>query len=141
MGSRTVPRRRHHSKPMCHKVYLCSFLLLLVFTPRVDSSWLYIGALGTRVICSHIPGLVNKQRQLCQRYPDLMQSIGEGAKEGVKECQHQFRHHRWNCSTLDRDHSVFGRIMHRSSREAAFVYAISSAGVVYAITRAAVRAS
>ncbi|XP_006783505.2 protein Wnt-2b-like [Neolamprologus brichardi] len=65
-----------------------------------------------------------------------MQSISEGAKEWIKECQHQFRHHRWNCSTLDRDHTVFGRVMLRSSREAAFVYAISSAGVVYAITRA-----
>lgn len=135
MGSKNETKG-HHSKPVCHKVYLCCILLLLIFTPRVDSSWWYIGALGARVICSHIPGLVNKQRQLCQRHPDLMQSIGEGAKEWIKECQHQFRHHRWNCSTLDRDHSLFGRVMHRSSREAAFVYAISSAGVVYAITRA-----
>ena len=74
----------------------------------------YIGALGARVICDNIPGLVNKQRQLCQRHPDLMQSISEGAKEWIKECQHQFRHHRWNCSTLDRDHTVFGRVMLRS---------------------------
>lgn len=74
----------------------------------------YIGALGARVICDNIPGLVNKQRQLCQRHPDLMQSIGEGAKEWIRECQHQFRHHRWNCSTLERDHTVFGRVMLRS---------------------------
>lgn len=74
----------------------------------------YIGALGARVICDNIPGLVNKQRQLCQRYPDIMQSVGEGAKEWIRECQHQFRHHRWNCSTLDRDHTVFGRVMLRS---------------------------
>lgn len=74
----------------------------------------YIGALGARVICDNIPGLVNKQRQLCQGHPDLMQSIGEGAKEWIRECQHQFRHHRWNCSTLDRDHTVFGRVMLRS---------------------------
>ncbi|KAJ3586228.1 hypothetical protein NHX12_012628 [Muraenolepis orangiensis] len=114
----------------------CVLLLLLVVTPRVDSSWWYIGALGARVICDNIPGLVNKQRQLCQRHPDIMQSIGEGAKEWIRECQHQFRQHRWNCSTLDRDHTVFGRVMLRSSREAAFVYAVSSAGVVYALTRA-----
>lgn len=43
-----------------------------------------------------------------------MQSVGEGAKEWIRECQHQFRHHRWNCSTLDRDHTVFGRVMLRS---------------------------
>lgn len=66
------------------------------------------------MICDNIPGLVNKQRQLCQGHPDLMQSIGEGAKEWIRECQHQFRHHRWNCSTLDRDHTVFGRVMLRS---------------------------
>ncbi|XP_028940258.1 protein Wnt-2b [Antrostomus carolinensis] len=42
-----------------------------------------------------------------------MQSVGEGAKEWIRECQHQFRHHRWNCSTLDRDHTVFGRVMLR----------------------------
>ncbi|KAJ4927083.1 hypothetical protein JOQ06_014820 [Pogonophryne albipinna] len=126
---------QHHSKPIS-KIHFIFIFLLLIFTPRVDSSWWYIGALGARVICDNIPGLVNKQRQLCQRHPDLMQSIGEGAKEWIKECQHQFRNHRWNCSTLDRDHTVFGRVMLRSSREAAFVYAISSAGVVYAITRA-----
>uniref|UniRef100_A0A3Q2XMD7 Protein Wnt n=1 Tax=Hippocampus comes TaxID=109280 RepID=A0A3Q2XMD7_HIPCM len=97
---------------------------------------LYIGALGARVICDNIPALVNKQRQLCQRHPDIMQAIGEGTKEWIRECQHQFRHHRWNCSTLERDPTVFGRVLLRSSREAAFVYAISSAGVVYALTRA-----
>ncbi|KAF6722500.1 Protein Wnt-2b [Oryzias melastigma] len=111
-------------------------LFLLIFTPKVDSSWWYIGALGARVICDNIPGLVNKQRQLCQKHPDLMQSISDGAKEWIKECQHQFRQQRWNCSTMDRDHTVFGRVILRSSQEAAFVYAISSAGVVYAITRA-----
>ncbi|XP_007897604.1 protein Wnt-2b-A [Callorhinchus milii] len=111
-------------------------LILLTLTPRVEPSWWYIGALGARVICNNIPGLVNKQRQLCQRHADIMQSIGEGAKEWIRECQHQFRHHRWNCSTLARDHTVFGKVMLRSSPEAAFVYAISSAGVVHAITRA-----
>lgn len=74
----------------------------------------YIGALGARVICDNIPGLVNKQRHLCQRHPDIMQAIGEGTKEWIRECQHQFRHHRWNCSTLDRDHTVFGRVLLRS---------------------------
>lgn len=66
------------------------------------------------MICDNIPGLVNKQRHLCQSYPDIMQAVGEGAKEWIRECQHQFRHHRWNCSTLDRDHTVFGRVMLRS---------------------------
>lgn len=37
--------------------------------------------------------------------------LGKGAREGVSECQHQFRKHRWNCSTLDRDASVFGKVL------------------------------
>ncbi|KAA0712695.1 Protein Wnt-2b [Triplophysa tibetana] len=134
--ARTGFLSHHQPTGTAHRNHLPFILLLLMFTPSVDSSWWYIGALGARVICDNIPGLVNKQRQLCQRHPDLMLSIGEGAKEWIRECQHQFRHHRWNCSTLERDHTVFGRVMLRSSREAAFIYAISSAGVVYAITRA-----
>ncbi|XP_077078785.1 wingless-type MMTV integration site family, member 2Bb [Siphateles boraxobius] len=138
-GLRHIIRNSSSSSygPRASSRLCCAFLLLLlILTPRVDSSWWYIGALGARVICDNIPGLVNKQRQLCQKYPDIMQSIGGGAKEWIRECQHQFRHHRWNCSALDRDHTVFGRVIQRSSREAAFVYAISSAGVVFAITRA-----
>uniref|UniRef100_A0A3B3TAI9 Protein Wnt n=1 Tax=Paramormyrops kingsleyae TaxID=1676925 RepID=A0A3B3TAI9_9TELE len=125
----------YNYKPYCTKTRHHGFCRALLH-PCLALLCRYIGALGVRVICDNIPGLVNKQRQLCQQHPDLMQSVGEGAGEWIRECQHQFRHHRWNCSTLDRDHSVFGRIMLRSSREAAFVYAISSAGVVYAITRA-----
>ncbi|KAJ0036766.1 hypothetical protein NQD34_005443 [Periophthalmus magnuspinnatus] len=133
---RLSPRWSSCPKHIPTRIYSACLLLLLLITPRVDSSWWYIGTLGVRVICNNIPGLVSKQRQLCQRHPDIMQAIGEGTKEWIRECQHQFRHHRWNCSTMDRDHSVFGRVLLRSSREAAFVYAISSAGVVYALTRA-----
>ncbi|KAK6177361.1 hypothetical protein SNE40_015479 [Patella caerulea] len=65
-----------------------------------------------------------------------MVSLRKGARLGVEECQNQFKDQRWNCSTLDRDASVFGKVMLKGSREAAFVYSISSAGVVHAITRA-----
>lgn len=88
---------------MCINIYVC-----------ICVCFRYIGALGARVICDNVPGLVNKQRQLCQKYPDVMQSISEGGKEWIRECQHQFRHHRWNCSTIERDHTVFGRVMQRS---------------------------
>uniref|UniRef100_A0A8C4THB9 Protein Wnt n=1 Tax=Erpetoichthys calabaricus TaxID=27687 RepID=A0A8C4THB9_ERPCA len=106
--------------------------LSLVFLKTISSfsPHRYIGALGARVICDNIPGLANKQRQLCQKYPDIMQSIGEGAKEWIRECQHQFRHHRWNCSTLDRDHTVFGRVMQHRLRN------LFCRGGLNAITRA-----
>lgn len=119
-------------------IWLWLPLLLTWLTPEVSSSWWYMRASSgsSRVMCDNVPGLVSRQRQLCHRHPDVMRAIGLGVAEWTAECQHQFRQHRWNCNTLDRDHSLFGRVLLRSSRESAFVYAISSAGVVFAITRA-----
>ncbi|ELK24512.1 PREDICTED: protein Wnt-5b [Myotis davidii] len=91
--------------------------------------------IGAQPVCSQLPGLSPGQRKLCQLYQEHMAYIGEGAKMGIKECQHQFRQRRWNCSTVD-DASVFGRVMQIGSRETAFTYAVSAAGVVNAISRA-----
>lgn len=76
----------------------------------------YMRATGgsSRVMCDNVPGLVSRQRQLCHRHPDVMRAIGLGVAEWTAECQHQFRQHRWNCNTLDRDHSLFGRVLLRS---------------------------
>lgn len=90
-------------------------------------------------MCNNIAGLVNYQRQLCRENPAVMVSIGKGAKLGVEECQNQFKDQRWNCSTVARDVSVFGKVTRKASRESAFVYAISSAGVVHEVTRACSR--
>ncbi|XP_070559478.1 protein Wnt-2b-A-like [Ptychodera flava] len=121
---------------------LCSVLFLFFYSQQVKCSWWFLSQLSihavgsTRVMCDNIPGLASKQRKLCREYPDVMVSIGHGASLGIEECQHQFKNNRWNCSNLEKDSSVFGKTMLKiASREAAFVYAISSAGVVYAITR------
>lgn len=66
--------------------------------------------IGAQPVCSQLPGLSPGQRKLCQLYQEHMAYIGEGAKTGIRECQHQFRHRRWNCSTVDTA-SVFGRVM------------------------------
>ncbi|XP_013384141.1 protein Wnt-2b-A isoform X2 [Lingula anatina] len=126
---------------LCYTFWIL-LIVLVGYLRFAVSTWWFISqlplhAVGARVICDNIPGLVGKQKKLCRTYPDVMISLGEGAKLGVKECQYQFRNQRWNCSTLDRDASVFGKVMLKvGSREAAFVHAISSAGVVHAITRA-----
>ena len=70
-------------------------------------------ALGAKIMCNNIAGLVNYQRQLCRENPDVMVSIGKGAKLGVEECQRQFKDQRWNCSTVPRDVSVFGKVMRK----------------------------
>jgi len=74
-------------------------------------------ALGAKVMCNSIAGLVSFQRQLCRENPDVMVSIGKGAKLGIDECQHQFADQRWNCSTIDRDASLFGKVMRRGKSQ------------------------
>lgn len=73
-----------------------------------------MGTLGSQVMCDNIPGLVNKQRQLCRQHPKVMQAIGSGIRDWLSECQHQFRNQRWNCNTTARDHNLFGRLLLRS---------------------------
>ena len=70
--------------------------------------------LGAKIMCNHhIVGLVNFQRHLCRENPDVMVNIGKGAKLGVEECQQQMNDQRWNCSTVARDVSVFGKVMRK----------------------------
>lgn len=72
--------------------------------------------IGAQPLCSQLVGLSQGQKKLCQLYQDHMQYIGEGAKTGIRECQYQFRHRRWNCSTVDNS-SVFGRVMQIGKRQ------------------------
>ncbi|CAG2168311.1 unnamed protein product, partial [Oppiella nova] len=85
--------------------------------------------------CAKMPGLVAKQLQVCEGHPNAMYAVSEGAKRAIHECQKQFKNERWNCTT-EGDKSVFGHTLQRGSRETAFVYAITSAGVVHAISQA-----
>ena len=63
------------------------------------------------IMCNNIAGLVSIHRELCLENPDVMVATGKGARLGVKECQRQMKDQRWNCSTVPRDNSVFGKIM------------------------------
>lgn len=85
--------------------------------------------------CSELTGLTRGQQQLCHLYKDHIPHIGRGAREGIIECQYQFKSSKWNCSTFD-SQSVFGPILNRSSKETSFAHAVSAAGVVHAIARA-----
>ncbi|KAJ8269816.1 hypothetical protein COCON_G00124230 [Conger conger] len=116
-------------------------VLLSVYYPQIfliltSGSYLALSsvvALGTNIICNKIPGLAPRQRAICHSRPDAIIVIGEGAQLGVNECQYQFRHSRWNCSALG-ERTVFGQELRVGSREAAFTYAITAAGVAHAVT-------
>ncbi|KFM60681.1 Protein Wnt-4, partial [Stegodyphus mimosarum] len=64
-----------------------------------------------------------------------MDSVRQGALLSVAECQWQFRTRRWNCSTVNGTR-IFGKVLSEGTREAAFVHAISAAGVAHTVTRA-----
>ncbi|XP_050530431.1 protein Wnt-16-like isoform X2 [Daktulosphaira vitifoliae] len=70
------------------------------------------------------------------KHPSAIYSVSEGAKKAIEQCQFQFRDERWNCSILEDEQSVFGPTLDRGSKETAFIYAITSAGVVFSITNA-----
>ncbi|KAK2583947.1 hypothetical protein KPH14_001206 [Odynerus spinipes] len=81
-----------------------------------------------------------KQQQICSRSPPVLQAVSAGTRLAIEECQHQFRSARWNCSVSpDNPDNIFGGVMLVNSREAAFVYAISAAGIAYSVTRACSR--
>ena len=83
-------------------------LLFFSFLLRALSS---VVALGANVICSKIPGLSPRQRSICQRRPDAIVVIAEGADMGPGECRHQFRYRRWNCTSDGQGETLFGQPM------------------------------
>nr|O15978.1 RecName: Full=Protein Wnt-5; Flags: Precursor [Halocynthia roretzi]BAA21878.1 Wnt [Halocynthia roretzi] len=92
------------------------------------------GETNTSVHCDEIRGLSRNQRSLCRTYNDHMYYVESGSKQGVEECQWQFRGQRWNCSLAS--NASPDKIIAVGSKETAFTYAITSGGVVQSIARA-----
>ncbi|XP_069178063.1 protein Wnt-16 isoform X2 [Procambarus clarkii] len=134
-------------------------LLLFLLHQQVDTvyagNWMYLGVVGVTPllpqgdqevhnfstssaisICQHLPGLVQQQVAVCQSHPDTIRSVSDGARLGINECQYQFRNERWNCTTGGDLDVPFGYTIKRGSKETAFIYAVTSAGVVHAVTHA-----
>ncbi|XP_039263168.1 protein Wnt-5-like [Styela clava] len=86
------------------------------------------------VKCHNLRGLSRNQRSLCHRYNDHMPYVNMGARNGLAECKHQMQESRWNCSTSPETNPE--KSITVGSKEVAFSYAITSAGVVHAIARA-----
>ncbi|KAK4883769.1 hypothetical protein RN001_000040 [Aquatica leii] len=122
----------HASGPGSKLVLALSVLLLSIHSFRLVCG---VIALGAEVICGRVPGLTIKQREMCKAAPDAMVAVGDGVRLAASECLYQFRHQRWNCTGITNPTS-FGHVITVGSREAAFTYAISSAGVSYAVTTA-----
>nr|XP_056702470.1 protein Wnt-16 [Euleptes europaea] len=121
-----------------------------LFALRLSGWWLGIASFGVpeKLGCSNLP-LNGRQKDLCKKKPYLLPSIREGARLGIQECQRQFRHERWNC-LLSPDtsslvlssssipvapsSSVFGYELSSGTKETAFIYAVTAAGLVHSVT-------
>ncbi|XP_066561044.1 protein Wnt-16 [Amia ocellicauda] len=118
---------------------LCIFLIfifsLLPFHSQGNWMWLGITPLGVaeKMGCAKLP-LSGAQKALCRGKPLVLASVRDGAALALRECQTQFRHERWNCSTRA-DPAVFGFELTSGTKETAFIYAVMAAGLVQAVTR------
>ncbi|XP_015284429.1 PREDICTED: protein Wnt-9b [Gekko japonicus] len=75
--------------------------------------------------------LSRKQKRLCRREPGLAETLQDAVHLGIVECQYQFRNERWNCSLEGRTD-----LLKRGFKEAAFLYAVSSAALTHSLARA-----
>lgn len=66
-------------------------------------------------------------------YGLFMDSIGRGAQRATQECQYQFQWERWNCDITSAQ--LMQSEQPRATKETAYVQAITSAGVMYDLTR------
>lgn len=69
---------------------------------------------------------------MCIDQPDAIITLSHASALSSAECQHQFAGNRWNCSDAWK-YNTFGHVMPIASREAAVVYALTSAAGVYSI--------
>lgn len=61
-------------------------------------------------ICHKFLNLTDDQRRMCMSNEKFMEVIANGARLGREECQHQFRHSRWNCTAPPNSTTLYGAV-------------------------------
>ncbi|XP_063411834.1 protein Wnt-6-like [Mytilus trossulus] len=108
----------------------------LLFPANIIGLWWAVGSplvMDPNSICRKSRRLAGKQREICRKEIEIVEEVANGAKIALAECQYQFRHRKWNCTTAKRS---LDRVIRQDTRESAFVYGITAAGVVYSVTEA-----
>lgn len=60
--------------------------------------------------CDSLIGLVKRQKKICRKNVEIMDSVKNGANNAISECQFQFRNRRWNCSMVEA-RNIFGNVL------------------------------
>ncbi|XP_060517202.1 protein Wnt-6 [Cylas formicarius] len=115
-----------------HAVLVTVYLLLV--TPYTTSWW----AAGSELVmnpkqmCKRARRSKGKMAEICNK-SRLLEHITTGIMLAQNECQYQFRHRRWNCTSSKKS---IKKVMLRDTRETGFVNAIIAAGITFQVTRA-----
>ncbi|CRK93527.1 CLUMA_CG007060, isoform A [Clunio marinus] len=87
--------------------------------------------------CKKTRKIPNKILDICKQdsrnKTSILKKITKGISLGFRECENQFRHRKWNCTSQRRS---MKKILLRDTRETAFVNAITAAGISYTIAKA-----
>lgn len=116
-----------------------SFLIVFIFINSTEQ-WLSIVqirnfSLNNEDLCHVKYGFTHRQIRFCQKNLHLMPFIYFGTDLALKECQNQFKNRHWNC-TLFESNRLIGNILDSGTKESAYIHALTSAGIAYAITKA-----
>ncbi|KAK0049985.1 protein Wnt-9a [Biomphalaria pfeifferi] len=76
-------------------------------------------------------GLHRKQKRVCRKGKGMAEMLVRATRLAALECQHQFLQERWNCSLG----SYRKHLLEKGFKETAFLFAISSAGLVHEVSR------
>merc|ERR1739838_1174826 len=49
-------------------------------------------------VCLALNGLIEQQKNVCTKWPETVESVPFGTRQGLVECEYQFRNELWNCS-------------------------------------------
>ncbi|XP_013164180.1 PREDICTED: protein Wnt-7b isoform X1 [Papilio xuthus] len=130
--------RNNSARNIGERTRLFFVLLPLFLLLSVRSSESGGVSLGAHLVCARVAGLTDKQRAMCRSSPAAIAAVGDGLRMAYAECREQLSGYRWNCSGVG-DGNDFGHVMPLATREAAFTYAITSAGVTHALSAACAR--
>ena len=64
-------------------------------------------------VCRRLRHARGRRSRICRRQPEVIEQVHKGVALATKECQHQFQHRRWNCTT---DRRSLKRILMKGER-------------------------